>query len=111
MNLRRLEPHRVLRVFTMSTAFCYGLTTIFVGMRVLDFTNNRLKYAQEAVPPLFVVHQPVIIFIAFFVVQWNAAILIKLPTVVLTSFGVSIGLYELIVWRVRPLRLVLGMKA
>jgi hypothetical protein len=82
---------------------------LFVGMRFLDFTNKWLKYAQEAVLPFFIVHQPAIIVIAFFVVQWNVGILPKLITVVLSSFVVSVGLYELIIRRIRPLRLLFGM--
>jgi len=100
----------VLQMFISAIALCYSLATIFVGMRFLNFTNNWLRYAQEAVLPFFVVHQPVIIVIAFFVVQWNTGTPIKLPIVVLSSFMVSVGLYELMVRRIRPLRLVFGMK-
>ncbi len=75
---------------------------LFVGMRFLDFSNRWLRYGQEAALPFFVLHQPVIIVIAFFVVQWNADIRVKLPVVVLSSFVVSIGLYELIVRRIQP---------
>ena len=96
---------------TTLIALCYTLTMLFVGMRFLDFTNKWLRYGQEAALPFFVFHQPAIVVIAFFVVQWNAGILTKLPIVVLSSFVVSIGLYELIARRSRPLRLVFGMKA
>jgi glucan biosynthesis protein C len=92
-------------------ALCYSLTMLFVGMRFLDFTNPRLRYGQEAALPFFVLHQPVIIAIAFFVVQWSAGIWVKLPIVVLSSFAVSLGLYEVIVRRSRPLRFVFGMKS
>lgn len=57
------------------------------------------------------VHQPVIIVIAFFVVQWDAGIPVKLSVIVLGSFAVSVGLYELIIRRVDPLRVVFGMKS
>jgi hypothetical protein len=83
----------------------------FIGMRFLDFSNRWLRYEQEAALPFFVLHQPTIIVIAFFVVQWDARISIKLPVVVLSSFAVSIGLYELIVQRIRPLRLAFGMRS
>jgi hypothetical protein len=83
---------------------------LFVGMRLLDFSNYWLRYGQEAALPFFVLHQPVIIVIAFFVVQWNAGILVKLPVVVLSSFAVTSGLYELVVRRINPLRLAFGMK-
>jgi surface polysaccharide O-acyltransferase-like enzyme len=101
----------VVQVLRAVIAVCFSLTTLFVGMRFMDFTNKWLRYGQEAIMPFFVLHQPVIVVIAFFVVQWNAGILVKLPVVVLSSFLVTLGLYELIVRRVRPLRLLLGIKA
>ncbi|HET7091271.1 MAG TPA: hypothetical protein VFL17_21765 [Anaerolineae bacterium] len=52
-----------------------------------------------------------IIVIAFFVVQWDAGIPVKLPVIVLGSFVASVGLYELIIRRVGPLRMVFGMKS
>lgn len=96
---------------TTIVALCYSLTVLFVGMRFLDFTNKWLRYGQEAALPFFVLHQPVIVVIAFFVVQWNASIYVKLPLVVLSSFIAAIGLYELIIRRIHPLRLVFGMKS
>jgi glucan biosynthesis protein C len=101
----------LLQIFVTIIAVCYSLTMLFVGMRLLDFSNRWLRYGQEAALPFFVLHQPVIIVIAFFVVQWNADILVKLPVVVLSSFAVTIGLYELIIRRINPLRLLFGMKS
>jgi peptidoglycan/LPS O-acetylase OafA/YrhL len=101
----------LLQLFVSIIAVCYSLTMLFVGMRFLDFSNRWLRYGQEAALPFFVLHQPVIIVIAFFVVQWNADILVKLPVVVLSSFAVTISLYELIVRRINPLRLLFGMKS
>lgn len=60
--------------------------------------------------PFFLFHQPVIIIIAFYVVQWEASILVKLLTVVLGSFVVSLGLYELLVRRIKPVQALFGMK-
>jgi hypothetical protein len=88
-------------------------------MRFLDFRNNWLEYWQEAILPFFVLHQPVIIVIAFYVVAWNTSaalgagtsILVKLLIVVLASFGFTLGLYELVIRRISPLRGLFGMKA
>jgi peptidoglycan/LPS O-acetylase OafA/YrhL len=106
-----LAQFYVLQLLGSAISLCYSLTMLFVGMRFLDFTNKWLRYSQEAVLPFFVIHQPVIIVIAFFVVQWSAGISLKLPVVVLSSFVVSVGLYELLIRRIRPLRLLFGMKA
>jgi glucan biosynthesis protein C len=101
----------LLQFFISIIAFCYSLTMLFVGMRFLNFNNRLLRYGQEAALPFFVLHQPVIIVIAFFIVQWDAGISIKLPIVVLASFVISIGLYELIIQRIYPLRIAFGMKS
>ncbi len=61
--------------------------------------------------PFFVVHLPVIIVIAYFVVQWNAGLLPKLLVVVLGAFAISLGLYQFVIRRVGPLRAMFGMKS
>jgi glucan biosynthesis protein C len=79
-------------------------------MRFLNFSNRLLNYGQEAIVPFFVVHQPAIIVIAYFVVQWVAALAPKLLVVVVGSFVVSLALYQLVIRRVGTLRVVFGMK-
>ena len=51
-----------------------------------------------------------IIFIAFFVVQWEVNLWIKLLVVVTGSFALSLGIYELLVRRINPVRALFGMK-
>ena len=84
---------------------------LFVGMRFLDFGNKWLQYGQEALLPFFVVHQPVIIVIAYFVVQWDGGLVPKLLVLVLGAFAVSLGLYQFVIRRIGPLRAMFGMKS
>ncbi len=56
------------------------------------------------------IHQPVIIFIAFYAVQWEVHLLIKLLVVVIGSFAASLGLYEFLIRRIGPVRALFGMK-
>ncbi|HJW83364.1 MAG TPA: acyltransferase family protein [Anaerolineae bacterium] len=104
------EFYLVWSLITVS-AWCWTVFVLFVGIRFLDFSNAWLRYGQEGVLPFFVVHQPVIIVIAFFVVQWNVGVPIKMLTVVLGSFVISVGLYELVIKRIDLLRAVFGMKS
>jgi peptidoglycan/LPS O-acetylase OafA/YrhL len=60
--------------------------------------------------PFYLFHQPVIILLAYYVVQWNAGVLPKLLVVVLGSLLVTLGLVELIIKRVPILRGLFGMK-
>jgi glucan biosynthesis protein C len=92
------------------TGWCWTIVMLYVGMRFLDFRNKWLQYGLQAMVPFFLFHQPIIIVIAFFVVQWDAGIVVKLPVVVLGSFVVTLALYEVLVRRIEPLRLLLGLK-
>ncbi len=91
-------------------SWCWTMVVFYVGMRFLDFSNERLQYGREASYPFFMIHQPVIIFIAFYVVQWEVDLLIKLLVVVFGSFAVSLSLYELLIRRINPVRALFGMK-
>jgi len=91
--------------------WCWATFMLFIGMRYLDRDNKVLRYGQAANLPFFVVHQPVILAVAYFVVQWDAGILPKLLAVVLGGFIVSLGCYELLIRRVAPLQVLFGMKA
>jgi glucan biosynthesis protein C len=75
----------------------------------LDFNNKQLRYGREASYPFFILHQPIIIFIAFYAVQWEVDLTIKLLVVVIGSFVVTLGLYEFFVRRINPVRALLGM--
>lgn len=92
-------------------SWCWTLFVLFVGMRYLNFVSRRLDYGQEAILPFFVLHQPVIIIMAYYAVQWPASLIVKLLFVVFGSFGVTLGLYELLIRRHVVLRRMFGMKA
>ena len=97
-------------LFTVNS-WCWSLVALHLGMHYLNFSNAWLEYGKEAVLPFFVVHQPVIVVIALFVVQWNAGIGLKALVVVLGSFVISLGVYELVIKRIGFLRVLFGMTA
>jgi glucan biosynthesis protein C len=90
--------------------WCWTLFMLYIGMRYLDFTNKWLVYGRETIVPFYLLHHPVIIGIAFFVVQWNAGIMVKYLVVVLASLLVTLGLVELVIKRIGLLRGLFGMK-
>ena len=91
--------------------WCWTAFMLFIGMRFLNQDSPALQYGQKTILPFFIVHQPVILAVAYFVVQWDASIWIKLLVVVLGSFAVSLGLTEWVIKHVRFLRILFGMKA
>lgn len=95
--------------FVTLNAWFWVLTVLALGMRTLNFTNRTLEYTRQAVLPIFVIHQPVIIVIAFFVVQWSLGIPLKMLIVIFGSLLVCLLLYEYLIRRVAVLRVMFGM--
>jgi peptidoglycan/LPS O-acetylase OafA/YrhL len=91
-------------------SWCWTIFMLYIGMRYLNFINNWLKYGQETILPFYLLHQPVIIIIAYYVVQWNASITLKLLAVVVGSLLVTLGLIEILIKRINFLRKLFGLK-
>ena len=92
------------------SAWCWLLTIIGFGMKHLNFSTPLLKYANEATLPFYVLHQTVIVFLGYFVVQWAIFDGLKLTFLLTASFLVTLGLYEFLVRRFNLLRFLFGMK-
>jgi hypothetical protein len=68
------------------------------------------RYANQAVLPFYLLHEPVIVAAAWIIVRWHAPIGLKCLALVTVSFTVTLAIYELAVRRYRPSRLLFGMK-
>ena len=67
-------------------------------------------YANEAVLPFYLLHEPVIVAFAGIIVRWHAPIVVKYPVLVAASFTATLVSYEFAVRRYRITRLLFGMK-
>jgi peptidoglycan/LPS O-acetylase OafA/YrhL len=81
-------------------SWCWTLFFLFIGMRYLDDTNTYVAYGQAAILPFFVFHQPVIIVLAYYAVQWQASLVVKLLFVVIGSFCVTLGISAFLIRRI-----------
>jgi surface polysaccharide O-acyltransferase-like enzyme len=91
-------------------AWCWLLAILGFGMKHLSFSTPFLKYANEAVLPFYILHQTLVLSLAYFVVQWTIADGLKFVVILVGSFAGSIGLYECLVRRNNLMRLLFGMK-
>jgi peptidoglycan/LPS O-acetylase OafA/YrhL len=83
---------------------------LWLGGRLLNFTNRFLAHVNEMVLPFYILHQTVIVIVAYFVVQTGLAIPFKYGITAVISFAVIVGLYELLVRRIGVLRFLFGMR-
>ena len=90
--------------------WCWLLSFLAFSSKYLRKSNRVLKYANTAVLPFYVLHQTVIILIAFFLLKWEAGLLLKWPALGVLSFIVIMFLYHVIIRRIRFLRFLFGMR-
>jgi peptidoglycan/LPS O-acetylase OafA/YrhL len=92
-------------------AWAYILTFLGYGMRYLSANRPLLAYANEAVLPFYILHQPIILLIGYFVVPLALPIAVKYLIIAPLAFGLTLGLYEYGVRRWNLARRVFGLKA
>jgi glucans biosynthesis protein C len=83
---------------------------IGLAMRLLNFTNGLIRYANDAVLPVYILHQTLIITIGYFVIQWNWPVAAKYPFIVISVFLSALAIYE-VVRRINVTRFLFGIKA
>ncbi|MFC1909617.1 acyltransferase family protein [Chloroflexota bacterium] len=91
-------------------AWSWVLGFVGIGRRLLNSNNRFLGYASEAVLPFYIMHQPIIIVIGFFIVQWSAGIAFKYFFIAIISFISIMLIYEVLVRRIKIFRFLFGMK-
>ncbi|MFC0530557.1 acyltransferase family protein [Phytohabitans kaempferiae] len=68
-------------------------------------------YLAEAVLPLYVLHQPIVVAVAYIVVRWHMPAPVKYVVIVAVSFVIMFTIYDLLVRRTRPTRFLFGIRS
>jgi hypothetical protein len=79
-----------------------------------DGRANRLagwlRYASEAALPVYVLHQTVIVALAYYVVRWPVGVWPKWLAISLGSLAITLAVYEWLIRRVALLRFLFGLR-
>ena len=100
--------------FTIGAVFAalgwsWTVLILNLGMRLSQFQRPVSEHLGDAVLPVYVIHQPVILAVAFFVVQWPLGIVPKWLIVLGLSAPITLALVELAL-RVPQVRILLGAR-
>jgi peptidoglycan/LPS O-acetylase OafA/YrhL len=95
--------------------YVLGVWMMIVGLlglfhRFADRPNRAYAYATEAAYPFYILHQTVIVLLAYFVVRWGIGIPLEFTVIALVAFVVSVAVCEVAVRRWVPVRFLFGMK-
>jgi glucans biosynthesis protein C len=85
------------------------LAVLYLGIRWLNFPNRVQHYAQESVLPIYVIHHPLVLVIASFVVTWNLGVWPKFLVILVAVAVLTVGTYEFGVRRWTATRLMFGL--
>jgi glucans biosynthesis protein C len=92
-----------------TACWCFMVAFMGLGDVHLQQRSRFLDYANEAVLPFYMLHQTVIVVLAFGLIGWAANPWAKYVALIAASFAVIMTVYEA-VRRVGPLRVLFGMK-
>jgi hypothetical protein len=99
--------------WTVATLDTWGwmLLMWFLGMRFLDLTNRWLRWGQELIVPFYVLHQPAIVVLAYYVVGWDVGVTVKMLVIFFGALAITLAIIELLIRRVPPLCRLFGLRA
>ena len=97
----------------LANVFTWTWILVFLGYgrQYLSFGNRLLAWARDASYPIYILHQTVIIVIAYFVIRQPWAAWTKYWVVLGATLLVCVLLYEYLLRRVAFLRLAFGIKS
>lgn len=80
-----------------------------LSMRLLDFISPLGRYLTEASYPFYVLHLAVLYLVGLPLLASGAPAIITFTLMVIATFAITFALYELVIRRVYPLRLLFGL--
>ncbi len=104
----RSVPFAFLRTFN---CWCWLVALLGFAGRFCTFENAFLCYANKAVLPFYMLHQPVIVLTGFLLMHAAMGVAAKYAILAATSFAVVMVLFEWGIRRHRVSRVFFGMKA
>ena len=90
---------------------CWLIVLLGFSQRTLNFSNRFLEYASEAVLPIYILHQTIIIILGYYIVNTGFPLIVKYTFINIFSFVLIVAIYETTVKRFGVLRILFGMRS
>ena len=86
------------------------LTLAGYASAYLNFNNRVLQYLTDAVLPVYVVHQPILLVAAYLLFPISLPLPVEVTALILITGAGSLAVYEVLVRRWRITRFLFGLK-
>ncbi|MEW6586008.1 MAG: acyltransferase family protein [Nitrospirota bacterium] len=97
------------QVFWSVTGWVWVVAILGLGMKKLNKRHVALGLVNEAVLPFYILHQTVILVIAYYAVQWKAGIFMTFLFILTSAFLITFILY-LVIRQFDVMRVLFGLK-
>jgi glucans biosynthesis protein C len=101
-----LVPYRFLKALNYWAWIC---TFLGWARHSLQFTNPFLCYANEAVLPIYILHQSITLVLGYYLLPLHISLWAKFAIATLGTYVIAVGLYE-VIRRLSFARLLFGLK-
>lgn len=94
----------------MTFVWCIILAICGFAKHHLNFNNNFVQYANQAVYPFYILHQTITVTMGYYMADWEMAVIPKFIILVLGTFGFSFLIYHFLIKPFRLMKLLFGVK-
>jgi peptidoglycan/LPS O-acetylase OafA/YrhL len=96
-------------LYTDLTSWLGILTFMGLGRQYLNSANKVTAYLAEASFPFYILHQTILVGVAFYVFQFTSAVPLQVVGIIICTYIVTFAVYELF-RRIPGLRFIFGIK-
>jgi glucan biosynthesis protein C len=91
-------------------AWSWVMAILGYGRQYLNFKSKILNYANEGIYPFYILHQTVLVILAYYVIQWDIPVVIKFLILSTATLTICVLIYDLLIKRNNVTRFLFGMK-
>lgn len=110
LRVHNMGSDEILEIFKNINLLLVMIVLLGYGYKYLNFTNKWLSYMNEAAFPVYILHQSVLVAVAYYIVQLNIGIFPKFILIMVLTFIISVAVYEWVIKRTSVTRWLFGVK-
>ncbi|TKG90798.1 acyltransferase [Puteibacter caeruleilacunae] len=110
MNLTEETSRLIWRIISNTLTWSCGITVLGFAKQYLNTNNNFRHLCNEAIYPFYLLHQPIIVIMAFVLVPWQVSVFWKATIIIISSFSLTVLVYFYLVKPFNLMRVIFGMK-
>lgn len=106
----RVDVKTLWDINTLIVAWTWVIAIIGYGQKYLNRKSTLVQHANEGIYPFYILHQTVIIALAYPMINWEVGMMLKFAVLAVLSFAATVSIYLLLIRPFNVTRFLFGMK-